>query len=279
MATNNFTSGGSGARWSICGRKIPPAETGNCSNATTPNSVGTPSFTPYEEGKRTRSSRKSRIRPRSRPRLEGRGSRGLGEMPPPGNPLGWRGRRGCTSNRASEGALGSHSRLPHPAQGVAARRAPQFLTFLPPKAQYLARCSPSAMARHSPLWSPSRPPAPSPGPRAPSPAPPPDARLAAPRQARGSNWASGLSLPRKRRDQRRRLGTPECVYMGGRVPWNTHTPRQPHPWPRTSRQCIPHHARAEGRDFWPRLSRQVRTPILFGIHQVHSVPYTPGPAL
>lgn len=171
-------------------------------------------------------------------------------------------RRGCACNRASEGALGLHPLLPHPAQGSLEEEPPVLITPAR-EAQYLARCSPSAMTRQSQLRSPSRPLAPSPAPRAPSSAPPPAARLAAPRPARGSDWMIGLSLPRKRRDQRPSLRTPgECVCAGGGSRGiHTHTP--PHPLPRTSRQCHPPHAQSTGLAFWPSLSRQVPTPTLF----------------
>ena len=154
----------------------------------------------------------------------------MGKCPHPCDPLGWRVRRGCACNRASEGALGLHPLLPHPAQGSLEEEPPVLITPAR-EAQYLARCSPSAMTRQSQLRSPSRPLAPSPAPRAPSSAPPPAARLAAPRPARGSDWLIGLSLPRKRRDQRPSLRTPgECVCAGGGARGiHTHTP--PHPLP------------------------------------------------
>lgn len=178
-------------------------------------------------------------------------------------------RRGCASNGASRGVLGRHPHIPRPAQGSLEGKPPDF-HHPRPEPPYLARCSPSAMARRrrsGALRGPSPPPL---ALRAPSPAPPPAAPLAAACPARGSGWTMGLSLPRKRRDQRRGPRTPE----GG---WYTaaHTAPQPHPSPRTSSPVSP--AGSPDRASRPSLSRQVPTPTLSRIHPIHSDSYTAPP--
>lgn len=130
---------------------------------------------------------------------------------------------------------------PPPGSGVPRRKAPR-LPSSPPRTPYLARCSPSAMARRrrsGALRGPSPPPL---ALRAPSSAPPPAAPLATACPARGSGWTMGLSLPRKRRDQRRGPRTPG-VWGGGGIQRHTpppsHTPRRGLP-----RQCRPQGPRA-----------------------------------
>lgn len=202
--------------------KCLPQKPGNCSSATTPIPWG-PRVSPLiRKGSEPRAAGNRGSRPQSRSWLEGRGSLDLGKCPHPCDPLGWKVRRGCACNRASEGVLGLHPLLPHPAQGSLEEEPPILITPAR-EAQYLARCSPSAMTLQSQLRSPSRPLAPSPAPRAPSSAPPPASRLAVPRPARGPDWLIGLSLPRKRRDQRLSLRTPGVCVCRRRVPRNTHT--------------------------------------------------------
>lgn len=124
---------------------------------------------PNQEGKRTRSSRKLGITTLKSLQAKGagRGSRGLGEIPLACNPLGWRVRRGCASNRASRGVLGLHPRISHPARGVPWKESPPLPIIPAPNpstlravapAPWLAVAAPEPFEAPSPLPWPSEPP-------------------------------------------------------------------------------------------------------------------------
>lgn len=173
-------------------------------------------------------------------------------------------RQGRASNRPSQGVLGLHPRIPHPAGGPR-KESPPILIIPAPEPQYLARCSPSAMARASRLGSPSRPPAPSPTRRAPSPAPPPPHYwlvCAQPSTLIGGTVCHFLE----------RGGTRE-EDLEGQEDCGTRTPSQPRLLPPTFSVVSP--AGTSDRAFWPSLSlsSHSHTNTLL-THPVSSVLYT-----
>lgn len=120
-----------------------PQKPGNWSNATTPDSMGTPSFNPSQEGKRTRNSRKSGITTQMSLLARGAWQPGLGEMPPPLQSPRVEGAAGMCLQPRARVALGLHPRLPHPAQGSLEEEPPQFLSFLTPKPSTLRAVAPA----------------------------------------------------------------------------------------------------------------------------------------
>lgn len=161
---------------SICGGRMASREAKEPLKRNTPNSVGTPNFIPSQEGKRMRSSKKSGIATLKSLLAREAGQPGTWGNPPPLPALLQLPRVEGAAETCLQppvpGVLDLHPSISHPGQGSLKEEPPIFI-IPAPEPQYLARCSPSAMACASRLVSPWRPQAPSPARRAPSPAPPP----------------------------------------------------------------------------------------------------------
>lgn len=232
----------------------------------TPLSMGTPSFIPNQEGvtnpqQREIRDRDSEVAPGGK---RGGAARVLGKTPHPCNPLGWRVRQRRASHRSFRGVLDLHPSIPHPGQGSLKGEPPIFI-IPAPEIPVPCALQPQRHGSRVAARAPSEAPSPLPCPASPLPSSSPAAVLAALRPARGSDWSNSLSLPRKRRVQRRSLGRPG---EGGGT----------HPLPTT-----PLSQRSLQPGQWPRLlaqppSRRSHTNTL-RMHPVNSVPHTRVPTL
>ena len=103
---------------------MPPAEARELLECNHPNSVGTPSFTPNQKGKRTRSSRNSGTETPKSLLDRGAWQPGLGEMPPPLRSLRVEGAAGMCLQPRVRGRPRLAPAPSPPGSGVAGRRAP-----------------------------------------------------------------------------------------------------------------------------------------------------------
>lgn len=186
----------------------------------------------------------------------------MGKPPHPCNPLGWRVRQRRASHRSFRGVLDLHPSIPHPGQGSLKGEPPIFI-IPAPESQYLARCSPSAMARASLLGRPRRPLAPSPAWRAPSPSPPPPRYWLLCARPAALIGRTACHFEKEARPE-----TKSWKAGGG----GTHAPSQPRPWPPAFSVESPAGSVAQP------LSRRSDTNTLW-VHPVDSVPHTRVPTL